>query len=125
MQRKRISTGSSFEELAGYCRAIVDGVVLANSARALVLREHFGDRSLPARTYFPREDVDLSLLTGIDRRTRCPIKGTCEYFDYRPDGGKALESVAWSYDQPLDTAGAQAIKDYVAFDDSLVAIEAT
>ena len=25
MQRKRISTGSSFEELAGYCRAIVDG----------------------------------------------------------------------------------------------------
>jgi len=100
----------------------IDGVEVARSEAALVLREMYGDKALTPRTYFPRSDVDLATLVASDRRTRCPIKGECGYWDWAPADGEHHGSVAWSYDAPI--ASAEAIRDYVAFDDDQVTVSA-
>jgi len=84
------------------------GTVLANSDRALILREE----SLPPAFYIPREDVHWQALSESDRQSFCPYKGTARYWSVRV-GDRAAENAVWSYPQAIDTVAP--IRDCVAF----------
>jgi uncharacterized protein (DUF427 family) len=77
------------------------GSIVADSARALLLRE----ASSNPVAYIPRQDVDMELLARTDRKTRCPYKGEASYFSIHVDGldgdGRTAENAVWSYEQPL------------------------
>ena len=76
-------------------RISVDGVVIADSADALSLRE----ASYPAVHYVPRKDANLALLTRTDRVTHCPYKGDASYFSIAA-GDRSIANAIWSYEQP-------------------------
>ena len=87
--------------------ATLDGVVLAQSRRTLLVDEQ--DHGLVF--YFPRQDVRLDLLTAMpDRSSRCPYKGDASYWAHadRPE-----EPVAWSYENPYPEVAP--IKGCIAF----------
>ena len=89
-------------------RAVFDGVTIADSRRALVMRE----TRLPIAYYFPREDVRMDLLERTDRQTHCPFKGNASHWSIRV-GENVEENVAWSYEAPFDEA--RMVGDYIAF----------
>jgi uncharacterized protein (DUF427 family) len=78
-------------------RILVGGVIVAETTRALTLKE----AALPAVQYIPREDVALDLLERSSRKTHCPYKGDATYWDVTAGGLRARDAV-WSYEQPLD-----------------------
>jgi uncharacterized protein (DUF427 family) len=86
----------------------VGGRLIADSRRTLVLRE----AKYPPVRYFPRDDLDMTMLARTDNSTYCPYKGDCAYFSI-PSGGPRSINAVWTYEAPYD-AVAQ-IKDYVAF----------
>jgi uncharacterized protein (DUF427 family) len=94
-------------------RVSLDGEELAESERAHVLYES----GLPARWYFPREDVRLDRLEAFELTTRCPYKGQATEY-WSTDGEKP---VAWSYPDPLPAV--EAIRDRIAFFNERVDIE--
>ncbi len=69
-----------------------DGVVLAESDRALELHE----RGLPVRYYLPREDVRMDLLSRSTTTSHCPFKGDASYYS-APGAPDAF----WTYEDPL------------------------
>jgi uncharacterized protein (DUF427 family) len=87
------------------------GVAIADSRRALVLRE----ASYPPVQYIPRDDVDMSRLERTAHRTTCPFKGDAAYFSIlaREPGQSAVENVAWSYETPH--VAVAAIAGHLAF----------
>jgi uncharacterized protein (DUF427 family) len=89
-------------------RVIFDGKVLADTRRALTMRE----ASLPPVHYVPREDADLTLLTRTDHATHCPYKGDASYFTAAANGRTAQNAV-WSYEQPFSAVAA--IAGFLAF----------
>ena len=90
-------------------RLELDGVLLAQSSRVLMLFETL----LPVRFYLPTEDVAVPL-TPSDTITYCAYKGQASYFSL-PDGPADL---AWTYRQPrLD---AVPVRDRIAFFDERV-----
>lgn len=60
----------------GRVRVILGGVAIAETARALVLREG----RLPPIHYIPREDIDPAAISRTDQRSHCPFKGNASYF---------------------------------------------
>src|SRR4029079_10714088 len=75
----------------------VDGVVVADSTHPTFLHE----TGLPVRTYLPKTDVRMDLLTSTSTSTMCPYKGTAEYWTLRlPDGAEHAD-IVWSYRTPL------------------------
>jgi uncharacterized protein (DUF427 family) len=88
--------------------AFVAGQRVAESQGALTLTES----SYPPVQYFPRQDVDMSLLTRTDHRTYCPYKGDCTYYSISA-GGKHLVNAAWSYEEPFESVAQ--IRNYLAF----------
>jgi uncharacterized protein (DUF427 family) len=90
-------------------RVVFDGETIADSKRALLLRE---SRRLPVY-YFPRADVRIDRLEPVEYRTSCPHKGRASYWTI---GGekKSAENAAWSYNDPLPAAAP--IKDHFAFE---------
>nr|WP_298250538.1 DUF427 domain-containing protein [uncultured Halomonas sp.] len=72
-------------------RIVIDGTLLADTTRAIELRE----RGYPPRQYLLRDDVRMDLLTGSDTVTHCPFKGDAAYFSFGEH-----EGVAWSYARP-------------------------
>src|ERR1043166_6806371 len=90
-----------FEPHPRRVRVEFNGVWVADSTRALILRE---TRQAPAY-YFPREDVETSLLVRSSHVTHCPFKGNASYWSIRAAGGTA-ENAAWSYDEPYEDAAA-------------------
>jgi uncharacterized protein (DUF427 family) len=103
----------------GRVRVIVGGVAIAESTRALVLREG----RLPPVHYVPREDVDAAAMSRTDHRSHCPFKGDASYFTLS-GGGVTVENAAWSYEQPFPAA--DAIRGHLAFYPNKVdAIEVT
>ena len=88
----------------GVVKVSRDGVVLAESSRATVLREG----SLPPRYYIPPDDIRMDLLTPAGTTSHCPFKGDATYWsvDGTPD-------VAWSYPTPIE--GAEPIAGLIAF----------
>jgi uncharacterized protein (DUF427 family) len=89
-------------------RAFVDGVVVADTIRAIYL---FEPGHLPVY-YLPKQDVNFDLLEHADRSSHCPLKGDAEYWSIIVDG-RRIENAVWSYPVPLD--GAPDLSAYVAF----------
>ncbi len=92
----------------------VDGTVVADSTRPTFLHE----TGLPMRTYLPKTDVRMDLLTPTETTTGCPYKGFAEYWtlrlsDEHPD-------IAWSYRTPLRES--LSIAGLVAFYDQRVEV---
>ena len=85
-----------------------NGTVIADTRRALVLREG----PLPPAQYIPREDVTMDFLRPTTHSTHCPFKGDASYFNVSVDG-KTAENAVWTYEAPLPAVAD--IKKYVAF----------
>lgn len=94
----------------------VDGVVV-ESRNALSLVE--GDMSFVI--YFPRADVAMALLERTEKTTKCPHKGTANYYSYMGQAAK-IENAAWTYED-VTNPDAKAVEGHIAFDDSKVTIE--
>ncbi|WP_290783914.1 DUF427 domain-containing protein [Halomonas sp.] len=77
-------------------QVVIDGTELADTTRAIELRE----RGYPPRQYIPRDDVRMDLLTSSDTVTHCLFKGDASYFSFREH-----KDLAWSYDQPPENIG--------------------
>ncbi len=90
-----------------------DGQVVAESRRPTLLFE----TGLIVRTYLPPVDVRRDLLVPSDTVTRCPYKGTADYFHLRA-GEIAVDDVAWSY--PFPTPESARIAGLLAFHDEKV-----
>ena len=73
------------------------GAVVADTRAALRVLE----TSHPPTYYVPREDVDLSLLVPVARRTWCEWKGQASYADVVA-GGLQVPSGCWWYDEPTE-----------------------
>jgi uncharacterized protein (DUF427 family) len=70
----------------------VDGVTVADSSHPTLLYE----THLPRRTYIPKLDVRMDLLTPTSNTSRCPYKGTARYWSLQGN-----DDIAWSYPTPL------------------------
>ena len=79
-------------------RVEVDGVVVADTTRARILREG----GLPPRYYLPREDVRMDLLVITEHATNCPFKGDASYWTLEHEHGRH-ENLVWSYETPIDS----------------------
>ena len=89
-------------------RVTLDGALLADTRRPLVVRE---TKHAPV-IYFPREDVRFDHLERSDHGTFCPFKGEACYWSARV-GTRLERDLAWSYEDPFpEVAG---LKDYVSF----------
>jgi uncharacterized protein (DUF427 family) len=93
---------------AGWVKVIAQGKPLAQSNRALSLKE----ASYPAVQYIPREDADMAQLTPTAHHTYCPYKGDCSYFSIEGAGDRGVNAV-WSYEAPYDAVAS--IKGHLAF----------
>jgi uncharacterized protein (DUF427 family) len=91
------------------------GQVIAESTRPRILTE----TSLAPRVYIPREDVTVPLEPS-ERRTHCAYKGHASYWSARV-GGRLLQDVAWSYEEPLPESSA--IAGDVSFDGESIEVE--
>ncbi len=76
-------------------RVELNGQTLADTSRPLFVYETM----VPVRTYYPREDVDWTLLEPTSTKTICPYKGTARYWSVagQPEG----RDLAWSYETVL------------------------
>ncbi|MDX2141727.1 MAG: DUF427 domain-containing protein [Rhodospirillaceae bacterium] len=92
----------------GRARAVWQGVVIADSAQAVVLEE---TRHAPV-IYFPRADARMDLMHKTAHKTHCPFKGDASYFSLKNDQTTA-ENAVWSYENPIPEAAA--IRGYLAF----------
>tara|TARA_Y100001934_G_scaffold257216_1_gene326044 strand:+ start:428 stop:850 length:423 start_codon:yes stop_codon:yes gene_type:complete len=99
-------------ECSNQVTATLDGLELANSRRALKVKE-VGFDIYDTVFYFPREDVSMARLSKNEKTTHCPLKGDTEYFDIQTDDGQK-ENLAWSYDRTIGIA--DVIKNYIGFD---------
>ena len=87
--------------------ASIEGLLLAESESALILRE--GDYSPVA--YFPSADVYTERLDAADIRTSCPFKGEASYFRLVSDASGDV--VAWTYPNTYDDVAS--IRGHIAF----------
>ena len=95
-----------------HVKVMIDGQVLADSARPLMLFE----TGLPVRYYLPPEDVRLDLLHPSHTHSLCAYKGKASYHS-----APGAEDVAWYYPDPLpDNAR---IRDHIAFFNERVDID--
>ena len=98
-------------------RVLAGGTVVAETGRALALRE----ASYPPVLYIPREDVRWDLFVHNPRTTHCPYKGEASYYDLNV-GGATRAAGVWSYENPFPAVAR--IKDHLAFyPDKVDAIE--
>ena len=98
----------AIEPTQGRVKVVVAGRVVADSRRALSLRE----ASYPVVQYIPREDVDMGLLVRTDHATYCPYKGECSYYSI-PSGGERAVNAVWTYEAPY--AAVAPIAGHLAF----------
>ena len=88
---KRVDVVASSRDV----RVEVDGVLLAESRRPLLLFE----TTLPVRYYLPPGDVRIELMPS-ETRSVCPYKGVATWWSARI-GDRVLEDIAWSYPFPV------------------------
>jgi uncharacterized protein (DUF427 family) len=86
----------------------VDGLVIADSTRALVLRAP----GTPDVQYVPRADVDMTRLIRSERATHCPYKGHASYWSIQT-GRRVVNDAVWSYEVPYPDMAA--IAGHLAF----------
>jgi len=89
-------------------RIIFAGQVLAETQRAVRTIE----TSHPPSYYFPPEDVEMTFLRPIGRRSFCEWKGEASYFDITI-GDRTARSAAWCYNHP--TGDFKSIRGFIAF----------
>ena len=89
-------------------RVLVGGVIVAETTRALTLRE----ASYPAVQYIPRADIEDDLFDRSERHSHCPYKGEASYHTVSA-GGLVRRDVAWSYEAPFPAVNA--IAGHLAF----------
>ena len=98
----------AFEPSPRRVKVVFAGTVVADTRRAVILRE----TRLPPVYYLPREDVRMDLMTATEYRTHCPFKGNAHYWTLTV-GDQSAENAVWSYEHPLPEA--LPIKGFVAF----------
>lgn len=98
----------SIERASRQVRAVAAGHVIAETERAVVVRE----TSHPPVYYFPPEDVRMEFLEPSAHVTHCEFKGEAHYYSLVVDGARQ-SNVAWYYPRPL--AGYEELADHVAF----------
>jgi uncharacterized protein (DUF427 family) len=76
-------------------RVLVGGVIVAETTRALTLRES----TLPPVQYIPREDAQMDLFERTERKSHCPYKGDAAYYTVMA-GGIVAKNAVWTYEQP-------------------------
>jgi uncharacterized protein (DUF427 family) len=96
------------ERNSSHVRVTVAGRVVADTTRALTLRES----DYPPVLYVPRDDVDMSLLERSENQSYCPYKGDAAYYSIALGGDRAKNAV-WTYEAPYDAVAD--IKDHLAF----------
>lgn len=97
------STGHSIaiEDSTAHVRVEVDGVQVAETRAARVLRE----TGLPPRWYLPAADVDASVLRPSDFGSHCPFKGDASYHGVEVNG-QLRSNLIWFYPDPIPGAAA-------------------
>lgn len=101
-------TPPSYEPVGSRVRVEVDGVVIAETRRAVVVRQ----TGIPPVYYIPPEDIRTEHLVPSDRTSHCPYKGDAVYFALEVNG-RRIGNAAWSYPNPLPEAGS--IAGQIAF----------
>jgi uncharacterized protein (DUF427 family) len=89
-------------------RVTFNGVVVADTSRALVLQE----ASYKPVFYIPREDAQMALFSRTTHSTHCPYKGDASYWSIR-SGPRTVDNAVWSYESPYDAMAP--IKGHLAF----------
>jgi uncharacterized protein (DUF427 family) len=89
-------------------RVTFNGMVIADSTRALALQE----ASYKPVFYLPREDAQMALCQRTDHSTHCPYKGDASYYTIKV-GDKAAENAIWSYETPFPAM--KEIEGHLAF----------
>jgi uncharacterized protein (DUF427 family) len=88
------------EENPHRVRVLIGGVIVAETTRALTLKE----ATLRPVQYIPREDAQMDLFDRTDHTSHCPYKGDATYYTVMA-GGIVARNAAWSYEQPLPGVG--------------------
>lgn len=107
----------SIEPTTSRLRVSAGGQTIADSSRAMLLRETY----FPDQSYFPKADLVSDLLEPSELRAFCPFKGTASYWHLKLPGG-TVDNAAWSYEKPLSEAAP--VGGYVTFDQRKVEISA-
>ena len=76
-------------------RVIFNGQVVADTTRAVTLRE---STYRPVQ-YIPRDDTQMDLLRRTDRVTHCPYKGDASYYSIGV-GDRVSTDAVWTYEHP-------------------------
>ncbi len=96
------------EPVGDRVRVIVDGLVIADTTRALRVLETAG-----APVYYvPDEDVLMHRLRPSSSTSHCEWKGDATYWTLE-SGGPRIRDLAWSYERP--SPGYEAIRGHLAF----------
>ena len=66
----------------------------------------------PNRDKYPRADADMSAFARTTHETKCPYKGTANYFTLK-SGADVDANAVWTYETPLSSVAA--IKEHLAF----------
>ena len=86
----------TLEPFGGLARILWQGVVIAESQKAITLLERNNEPVI----YFPQTDVRQDLLGRTDHATHCPYKGDASYWSLK-DAGKVAENAVWAYESPI------------------------
>ncbi len=98
----------AIERSGSRVRVTVAGRVVADTTRALTLRES----DHPPVQYVPREDVDMSVLQRSDNQSYCPYKGDAAYYSISIGADRGKNAV-WTYEAPYEAVAE--IKEHLAF----------
>ena len=99
-----------------FARASLDGEVVAESARSVIVRE----TRHAAVIYFPREDVRWERLEATEHTSFCPFKGDASYWTVRA-AERVEENAVWGYADPFPEVAELA--NYVAFYGDRIRVE--
>ncbi len=81
---------------------------LGQSDNALELSEG----KYPPVIYFPKADIDPSMLEPSNTTSHCPYKGDASYHSIKTDAG-LIKDAGWSYETPIN--GIEPITGHIAF----------
>ena len=87
---------------------LLGGETIARSKRACFLFE----TNLPTRYYLPKDDIRMEMLTPTTTSSRCPYKGTANYWSAEI-GDTTYPDIAWCYESPVPEC--PKIRDLVCF----------
>jgi uncharacterized protein (DUF427 family) len=105
----------SIEPATGPVSVTVEGIRIAESTNARILRE----ASYQPVYYIPIADVDTRLLQDSDSTSYCSYKGDCNYFSVVTPATTIVDA-AWIYHHPYPAAAP--IAEHIAFYASRVTI---